>query len=123
MEDFKLTDMTDSSLIPQLVEQLSHRVQKEQERVFIETCFRFDIDPDILINQTKEIHRLNGLLRKYAEGKKPNVIDDWNCLCPSCDMDLEITLEDLECGCFPPNYCKDCGQKLNWSELEGSDCL
>lgn len=46
--------------------------------------------------------------------KKP--IDNHHC--PSCETGLPhkgITDKWCRC-CFEPNYCSNCGQRLNWSE-------
>ncbi len=63
----RLTDMTNSSLMPQLIEEISNKVAEEKEKYILETLYRLDIDPDILINQMQEIRRLNDILEEYKD--------------------------------------------------------
>ena len=63
----RLTDMTNSSLMPQFIEEISNKVAEEKEKYILETLYRLDIDPDILINQMQEIRRLNNILEEYKD--------------------------------------------------------
>lgn len=63
----RLTDMTNSSLMPQFIEEISNKVAEEKEKYILETLCRLDIDPDILINQMQEIRRLNDILEGYKD--------------------------------------------------------
>ena len=63
----RLTDLTDSKLMPQLYEKVSSELSEEKERYIINTLYELDIDKDVLANQMMEIKRLNGLLEGYKD--------------------------------------------------------
>ena len=65
IDKLKLTDMNDFKIIPQLVEEMFTRYDKEQEKYIYKMLYDLKIDKDILKNQVKEIHRLNNILREY----------------------------------------------------------
>ena len=55
------TDFSDISIIPQIYRMQDEIVQKENE-YFIKRCMDLHIEPNVLINQTREIHRLNAVI-------------------------------------------------------------
>lgn len=63
----RLTDMYDSSLIPQMVEHMHAELVKEQDKYILRRLMELDIDKDILINQVAEIKRLNAIIEKDNE--------------------------------------------------------
>lgn len=63
----RLTDIYDSSLIPQMVEHMHTELVKEQDKYILKRLMELDIDKDILINQTAEIRRLNAIIEKDNE--------------------------------------------------------
>ena len=63
----KLTDMTDHKIIPQITEEICTDITTKIDNVIYKKLFDLKIDKDILINQLKEIHRLNDVLREYEE--------------------------------------------------------
>lgn len=63
----RLTDMYDSSLIPQMVEHMHAELVKEQDKYILKRLMELDIDKDILINQVAEIKRLNAIIEKDNE--------------------------------------------------------
>ena len=67
IDKLKLTDMNDFKIIPQLVEEMFTRYDKEQEKYIYKMLYDLKIDKDILKNQVKEIHRLNNILREYKQ--------------------------------------------------------
>ena len=60
------TDFSDISIIPQIYEMQSKIINKENE-YFIEKCMELHIDPNVLLNQTKEIHRLNAVIEQLEK--------------------------------------------------------
>lgn len=67
MLDLKPTDMTDSRIIPQIIDDMTTEYIKEEEKIICKKLFDLNIDKDILINQVQEINRLNDILREYKE--------------------------------------------------------
>lgn len=62
-----------------------------------------------------------GEIRELVElsvPKKVEVEDDWNCVCPSCKRDTELNIGDFEFDPLTPDYCKYCGQRLDFSGLD-----
>ena len=39
-------------------------------------------------------------------------------LCPNCELLVGGYSDDLEDWCGQHDYCEDCGQKIDWSEVE-----
>ncbi len=62
-----LTDMQDSSIMPQMVERVAHECAEEKERYIMRVSSELKIDKDVLKNQAKEIQRLNNLLQEYKD--------------------------------------------------------
>ena len=63
----KLTDMSDSSIMPQMIEKVVREIAEEQERYISKVLMELNIDEGILAKQTQEIWRLNDLLREYKD--------------------------------------------------------
>ena len=60
------TDFSDISIIPQIYRMQDEIVQKENE-YFIKRCMDLHIEPNVLINQTREIHRLNAVIEQLGK--------------------------------------------------------
>ena len=65
--ELRLTDMQDSSIMPQMVERIVQEMQEEQERYICKVLKELNIDEGILAKQTQEIQRLNDLLQEYKD--------------------------------------------------------
>jgi len=66
---------------------------------------------------TKEMNDLRELI-ELSVPKKIELENDWNCLCPNCKRDTELNVGDFEFDPLTPDYCKYCGQRLDFSGLE-----
>ena len=42
-------------------------------------------------------------------------------LCPNCELLVGGYSDDLEDWCGQHDYCEDCGQKIDWVEVEDED--
>lgn len=69
MDVSKLTDMFDSRLMPQMIENpmdnIIRQINEDTETYICKRLIALDIDKDILMNQTQEIRRLNGVIAEY----------------------------------------------------------
>lgn len=62
----RLTNFDDIGIIPKL-EEIVSELSKEQDRYIVNRLVELKIEPNILENQLKEIHRLNKILKEYKE--------------------------------------------------------
>lgn len=64
-----LTNMFDSRFIPQMiespVESIIRKIEGDTETYICNRLMELNIDKDILMNQTQEIKRLNGVIAEY----------------------------------------------------------
>lgn len=94
----RLTDMYDSGLIPQIVENMHTEIVKEQDKYVLRRLMELDIDKDILINQVAEIKRLNAIIEKYNDLEEKGLL-----------LQLPIA---LGAPCYVIETCK-CGSHWN----------
>jgi hypothetical protein len=93
----KLTDMNDFRLIPQLVEEVATRYDKEQEKYIYKMLHDLKIDKDILKNQVQEIHRLNDILREYKELEEQGLLKKYDCAIGDTVYRIDRHNEIFEC--------------------------
>lgn len=69
MDISRLTNMFDSRFIPQMiespVESIIRKIEGDTETYICNRLMELNIDKDILMNQTQEIKRLNGVIAEY----------------------------------------------------------
>ena len=58
------SDFEDGTIFPYIVEEATARIKKQQDEYIMQKLFEFNIDPNTLANQLKEIHRLNKVIHK-----------------------------------------------------------
>jgi hypothetical protein len=122
----KLTDMNDFRLIPQLVEEVATRYDKEQEKYIYKMLHDLKIDKDILKNQVQEINRLNDILREYKELEEQGLLLKLPCKIGDTvyvieDVygkgEFEITEYQVECMRTGDNF------SMTFDALEHDECL
>lgn len=70
---------------------------------------RFPINKEHCETALKALYKANKL--------KPLLYDEHYFKCPFCEWDLAIAEDDIHIyEETPPNYCKRCGQALDWSD-------
>ena len=116
IDKLKLTDMNDFKIIPQLVEEMVTRYDKEQEKYIYKMLHDLKIDKDILKNQVKEIHRLNNILREYKDLEEQGLLLKLPCKIGDTVWTIEKT--DIATGWYSEFvYCIK-QEKFNVSMLE-----
>jgi hypothetical protein len=67
----------------------------------------------------RELMSAPGVVKIDAPTKKPLEVDKYDFGCPCCNENLGLQKEDIYIfEMTPPNYCSNCGQKLDWSDWE-----
>lgn len=117
----RLTDMQDSSIMPQMIERIVQEMREEQERYISKVLYELNIDEGILAKQTQEIQRLNDLLQKYKDLEEqglllrlPCKIGDTVYLVSACgrsDIDGRI-IRVIEEKTFSEFWLRDIGKSV-----------
>ena len=93
----KLTDMTDHKIIPQITEEICTDITTKIDNVIYKKLFDMKIDKDILINQLKEIHRLNDVIREYEELEEKGLLKKFECAIGDTVYRINSLCEIYEC--------------------------
>ena len=93
----KLTDMTDHKIIPQITEEICTDITTKIDNVIYKKLFDMKIDKDILINQLKEIHRLNDVIREYEELEEKGLLKKFECAIGDTVYRIDRHNEIYEC--------------------------
>ena len=75
---FKQTDMSDPRIMPQItqtIQDIQFQHTEQTDKYICKVLMDMNIDKDILLNQTKEIHRLNGIIAEYQTLEKE--LEQW----------------------------------------------
>ena len=74
----RLTDMFDSRFIPQIIESpvdsIIRKIEGDTETYICNRLMELNIDKDILMNQTQEIKRLNGVIAEYEDAEEQGLL-------------------------------------------------
>ena len=73
---------------------MTKRIAEEKDKYIIEQCISLNIDPNILVNQLKEIHRLNDVIDtlEKALDKACELLEE--AVCQDCAIFDEVIEEN-----------------------------